>query len=347
MVTAATLHPQRPMQSPTLDPRYAMLGIFVALICVASVAGGALATALKLGHRRLQIALSVVAGVMLGVGFLHLLPHAVMLALEPALGGDPAGGHDAHGLLHSNLDGVMLAMLAGFAIMFLLERLFHYHQHESLEAAHEHDACCDGHHHAPPASAARGKPHDHARQRVRETSWIGATVGMSLHSFLEGVALAAAVLADLATGGSGTIAGLGTFLVIVLHKPFDSMTVITLARASGRSSAQAHLINIGFALVVPIGAIAFMLGAQGYESVLLPYALAFAAGTFVCIASSDLLPELQFHRHDRIALSVALLCGLAVSIVIARVESHVAQQSHSHDHEAEDPTDPHAGHSHD
>ncbi len=347
------------MQSTALDQQSAVLGIFVGLICLASVAGGALATALKLGHRRLQLALSVVAGVMLGVGFLHLLPHAVMLALEPAMDGAAAGGHDSHGSMHASLDGVMLAMLAGFAIMFLLERLFHYHQHEPLEAAHEHDACCDGHHHPPltghgKSRSERGTP-AHAHHGVRQTSWIGAAVGMSLHSFLEGVALSAAVMADLAAGGTGAIAGLGTFLVILLHKPFDSMTVITLARASGRSTAQAHLINIGFALVVPIGSLVFMLGAQGHESTLLPYALAFAAGTFVCIASSDLLPELQFHRHDRVALSLALLFGLAISIAAARIESHFAQHVHDaatdatgadhegHDHKGHD----HEGHSHD
>ena len=42
------------------------------------------------------------------------------------------------------------------------------------------------------------------------------------------------------------------------------------------------------------------------------HALAFSAGTFLCIALSDLLPELQFHTHDRIKLSVALLAGFVL-----------------------------------
>jgi zinc and cadmium transporter len=33
----------------------------------------------------------------------------------------------------------------------------------------------------------------------------------------------------------------------------------------------------------------------------------------VCIATSDLLPELQFHRHDRAALSIALVAGIALA----------------------------------
>ncbi len=49
--------------------------------------------------------------------------------------------------------------------------------------------------------------------------------------------------------------------------------------------------------------------------------LAFCTGTFLCIASSDLLPELQFHSHDRFKLSIALLAGLAVAVVIKHLEA--------------------------
>ncbi len=50
-------------------------------------------------------------------------------------------------------------------------------------------------------------------------------------------------------------------------------------------------------------------------------ALAFSAGTFLCISLSDLLPELQFHRHDRVKLSAALLFGLAVAHLAAQLEA--------------------------
>ena len=48
--------------------------------------------------------------------------------------------------------------------------------------------------------------------------------------------------------------------------------------------------------------------------------LGFCAGTFLCIAGSDLLPELQFHSHDRFKLSLALLLGLTLAIVIKQIE---------------------------
>ena len=49
-------------------------------------------------------------------------------------------------------------------------------------------------------------------------------------------------------------------------------------------------------------------------------ALAFSAGTFLCIALSDLLPELQFHSHDRLPLSAALLTGFALMAGAALAE---------------------------
>ena len=56
------------------------------------------------------------------------------------------------------------------------------------------------------------------------------------------------------------------------------------------------------------------------NGVLLGNALAFCAGTFLCISASDLLPELQFHSHDRMKLSVSLLAGLVVTILLKHFE---------------------------
>ncbi|MDH3585141.1 MAG: hypothetical protein OER86_13100, partial [Phycisphaerae bacterium] len=48
--------------------------------------------------------------------------------------------------------------------------------------------------------------------------------------------------------------------------------------------------------------------------------------------ASDLLPELQFHDHDRIKLTVALLLGLAVAWASGLVE-HGGHEDHD-DHAA-------------
>ena len=50
------------------------LAIYLVLIAAASIAGGTAASLMKLGHRRMQVLLSMTGGVMLGVALLHLLP---------------------------------------------------------------------------------------------------------------------------------------------------------------------------------------------------------------------------------------------------------------------------------
>src|SRR5205814_6501546 len=154
-------------------------------------------------------------------------------------------------------------------------------------------------------------------------SWIGAALGLTLHTLLDGVALAASVELDRATGHAHGLLGLGTFLVIFLHKPFDALAVGTLM-AVGRSPRRLrHWVNGLFALANPAGLLLFYLGADRFSQAaphFLGAVLAFAAGTFVSIATSDLLPELQFHSHDRGKLSLALLAGIGVSTLIGRFE---------------------------
>lgn len=352
--------------SPSISPS-TQLVLYCAAVGLVSLAGGAVAASLKLGHRRLQFALSFVAGTMLAVGLLHLLPHAVILAIESGASG-PEGL--SHGALHGSLDGVSLAVVLGFVVMFLLERFFHFHQHETPEEAGHHDCCddgCDSHQSQQgDAHASKGKTHRHSHAHghahghahahgssagkrqghaVSQLGWIGATIGLTFHSVLEGVALAAAVLAGATHGAGGALAGLSTFIVILLHKPFDSLTVAMLVRASGRPVIFAHIVNFLFALVVPVGAAALWFGVSQDGASILPLALAFSAGTFLCIATSDLLPELQFHRHDRVGLSVSLLLGIALATGIARLESSVAQShghshDHAHDHAHDEPSTP-------
>jgi zinc and cadmium transporter len=94
--------------------------------------------------------------------------------------------------------------------------------------------------------------------------------------------------------------------------------------ASGCSRASRHAFNILFALVTPFGALLFYAGASrffGVNSAFLGSALAFCAGTFLCVACADLLPELQFHSHDRLKLSVALVAGLLIAFLIGRLDA--------------------------
>ncbi|HXR04324.1 MAG TPA: ZIP family metal transporter [Verrucomicrobiae bacterium] len=278
-----------------------LLTIYCALVLVASLAGGWLLLIIRPTHTRLQMAISFVAGLMLGIALLHFLP-------------------DANEQLHS-LDRTAAWMLGGFLTMFFLQRFFHFHHHDSAEGDpedcdHEH-AAPDSHDHDPAHHA-----HTLADKSAQQLSWVGTALGLSLHSLLDGLALAASV--EAGAHSNIKLAGLGVALVVILHKPFDAMAISTLMTAGGSSRSSRHLLNGLFALVSPVGAVLFYLGASrfaGSDAAFLGCALAFCAGTFLCIASSDLLPELQFHSHDRFKLSVALLAGLAVAVLIKCFEA--------------------------
>ena len=187
-------------------------------------------------------------------------------------------------------------------------------------------AGCDHHHH-----------HDHDDEHVahHDVTWSGAALGLFLHSLLNGVALAAAVENS---HGDLRLAGLGTFLVIFLHKPFDAMTIGMLMARGGYSLKLRQLVNALFSLAIPLGAVVFYFGYIGLTSasedstagLIAAYALAFSAGTFLCISSSDLLPELQFHQHDRGKLSAALLARLGAGDWRGGTRRSYAHGPHAH-----------------
>ena len=293
-----------------------LLILYCVAVVLASLLGGFIPHYVRLTHTRLQTALSFVAGAMLGVGLLHLIPHAYFLL--------------------QSIDKTMGFALLGFLAMFFIERVFHFHHHGAPDdpvagepEGHDHE-CAHGHH-------DHQHEHSHSHSHSSESpkiSWHAALLGLALHSLLDGVALAAAVSADVAEHGTIRWAGLAVFLVVVLHKPFDSLTLGTLMAVAGRSAKSRHGVNLLYAGSVPLGALIFQLGFLGdarADTTWIGAVLALAAGTFLCISTSDLLPELQFHTHDRLRLSAALLLGLALSWSIVLFEEQ------GHDHSADHP----------
>jgi zinc and cadmium transporter len=54
-----------------------------------------------------------------------------------------------------------------------------------------------------------------------------------------------------------------------------------------------------------------------------------SAGVFICISLSDLLPEVQFHSHDRARLTIALLAGVIAAYGVGLMEPEHDDFSHS------------------
>ena len=285
--------------NPPPVPSEITLVVYCLVVLLASLAGGWLPALLHLNHARLQIAVSGVSGLMVGLALLHLLPHGAEELGSPAK--------------------ASAWMMSGFLAMFFLQRFLPFHHHE-VNGDTDHHECGPGHH--EPEVAPAPQP----------LSWVGVALGLSIHSILDGLALAAAVVS--ARHGHGMALGLGTAMAVILHKPFGAMAITTLIKASRTSAKWLHWVNFLFALVTPIGAVLFFLGAGEIahdQPAWLGAVLAFSAGTFLCIACADLLPELQFHSHDRFKLSVALLVGLGIAILIGHL-GHVEDGHGDHDH---------------
>lgn len=301
----------------------ALLTVYCLLVVAASITGGALPSLLKLSHTSLQALMSGVGGFMIGVAVLHLLPHG-------------------YAELNS-MNSAAFWMLVGIVAMFFLIRVFHVHQHATMEPEdhehvheppHDHGPECHHEHHA--------HAHDPCLHDNR-FSWFGLALGLGIHTLIDGLALGAAVAAgsDHEDWWQGLTASFAIFLAVALHKPLDALSITTTMAAGGWSPSSRWLANLGFSLLCPLGAALFYFGvgqSLSWQHQLIGSALAFSAGVFLCVSLADILPELSFHSHDRWTLSAALLLGIAAAIGIGYLEPPHAhgpvnlQQSAGHPH---------------
>ncbi len=279
-----------------------LLGYSLAILA-ASLLGGYLPAIVKMTHTRIQMVMSFVAGFILSVALYHLLPHG--LVLIPG----PGAVEKAVGL-----------MMFGIILMVLLLRIFHFHQHEFGDEAgdflHEH-----AHEHA----------HDHASS---ESRLIGIGMGLGLHTVTEGIALGTSIRVGEIHGDEVGLAGLGVFLAILLHKPLDAFSIIGLLQAAGHSLRTRIAVNIGFAMLCPVVALLTFwgIGLLGHwEEEVVGYVLVLAAGAFLCISLSDLLPEIHFHSHDRVKLTVCFLMGIALAYGLYFIESEAVHGLDTHE----------------
>jgi len=288
--------------------------IYCLLIVGASLLGGWLHTLVKLTHRRVQLMMSFVGGLMLGIAIFQMLPDAL------------------HQLGPQRTDVATACMMAGMLTMFFLLRAFHFHHHDPGEViehtelstagkhSHDHDHDCGGDAHAHGEPGATALPH--------ELSWLGVFLGLGLHTLIDGIALAASVQNDGAKGMIGLL-GIGTFLAILVHKPLDAVSITALMSHSQWSTSRRLLVVGTFSIMCPLGVLLYVTGLGHFsanEELFVGGALAFSAGVFLCISLSDLLPEMEFHSHHRVQLTVALLAGIALAWGL-----HSLEPSHRHD----------------
>jgi zinc and cadmium transporter len=227
-------------------------------------------------ERRLPLLVSLAAGVLLGSAILHLLPEALQ-ALGPGI----------------RLPGLFLVGFLGF---FVLERYLWFHHHGpaagTLDSRIPHRS---GH------GLAENCPDPHPVVIMN-------LVGDGVHNLIDGMAIGAAFLVDPAVG-------LATTLAIALHEIPQEIGDFAVLVQGGLSVRRALVLNLATAMVAVVGTgLALVVGqaVAGFSAALLPI----TAGTFMYIASADLIPEIHRHRDRSLAAAQALFLFGGVGITL-------------------------------
>lgn len=211
--------------------------------------------------------LSFAAGALLSTACLHLLPEALEGGVDPK--------------------NICMALLAGLVLFFVLDKaeLWH-HGHEHHHTSDHHEV---HHDHGAPAGGA----------------W-AVLVGDSIHSFGDGLLIAAAFIADEKLGILASLA-------VLTHEVPHHLGDLAVLRQSAAGRQRAAM------KVALAGAVTTIGGLLGYWLVeplkpWLPYFLAVAASSFVYVALADLIPQLQKHvgRKQSARHIVWLTFGIAV-----------------------------------
>jgi zinc and cadmium transporter len=216
-----------------------------------------------------------------------VLPHLVSLATGALLGAAFLGllPHSLEAMGPDGAHRVGMSLLLGILTFFLLEKFVLWR--------HCHDDPCEMH---SPSHATR----DAASARM-------ILAGDSFHNVLDGVLVAAAFMTDPKLG-------IVTAMAVAAHEVPQEVGDVAILLHGGYSRGRALALNLLTSLTSVIGGvIAYFALATAMH--LLPYALAFAAASFIYIAVADLIPGLHRRVDIRAGLEQVLFIGLGVAVV--------------------------------
>ncbi len=176
-----------------------------------------------------------------------------------------------------NTTTAALFIIIGIFIFFILEKFLHWH--------HCHGTHNEGCHKARP---------------------LGSIILFSdaVHNFLDGAIIGAAYLVSIEVG-------IATTFAIILHEIPQEIGDFAILIHSGYTRAKALLVNFLSALISVLGAgFALLLG--DISDKITPALIAIAAGSFLYIAGSDLVPEL--HKISELKKSIVQFIAIIIGI---------------------------------
>ena len=172
---------------------------------------------------------------------------------------------------------ISLVVLLGIFASFILEKFIHW-RHCHVETSKNH-------------------PHPFAYVNL---------VGDGIHNFIDGILIAGSYLVNFHTGIATTIA-------VVLHEIPQEFGDFGILIHAGFSKGKALFFNFISAITAVIGAVLTLILGNIFQNFTI-YLLAFAAGNFLYLAGSDLVPEL--HKETKPAKSLLQLLFMILGIII-------------------------------
>ncbi len=252
--------------------------LFGLIAAGANLVGGLVlikAGAHRIGERLLKYLVALGAGFMLAAIFLEILPETVSL-----WAGGRSGEHAAEAIV-----GAMTLLLAGYLLIQFFEHTLAPHFHFGAET--------------------------HPESFMRPSAAYTAVAGLGIHTFFDGVSIAAAFLVNFRVG-------LLVFIAILLHKMPEGFTVASIMLASGRSSKKALVATAAIGAATLAGVIAVALLETKVQSAK-AYALPFSAGVTLYVAASDLIPEVNHNEERNPRVSIVVFVGVAMFYLLHRL----------------------------
>ncbi len=264
-----------------MDTSFLQLLGFGILAAAANILGGLVLFPSKLNskyRKSLKFVLALGAGFMLAVTFFELIPKTIGLWLEPP-------GEESH------LYAPMLLLLGGYLLTQFFEHTIAPHFHLGEEVYAEHLIST--------GSAYTG---------------IG---GLMIHTFFDGISIAAASQIDVRVGFL-------VFLAVFLHKFPEGFTVGSMIVAAGKGMREVVAATSLIGATTLIGVI-FFFSAGNYFGFSVAYALPIACGVTLYVAASDLIPEVNHHGGKTPLVSLSVFAGVALFFAIHTLVHSLAE----------------------
>jgi zinc and cadmium transporter len=184
---------------------------------------------------------------------------------------------------------VSLYVLLGIGLSFTMEKIIHWHH-----CHHTHSANCleEHHHHVAVAPFAK-------------MNLIGDTV----HNFIDGLIIGGSYLVSIPLG-------LATTFAVILHEIPQEIGDFGILLHGGYTRKRALFLNFVTGLTAVFGAVIAIL-ISSLVPHLTNFLIPFAAGSFIYIAGSDLVPELHKETNAKKSAIQLLIAILGVVVMMA------------------------------